>query len=114
MQIKAFKGVRVDVFEVSGVDESRAARCDFCVRRMGPGERGATLSRGGEDEHAADEDVRGGAPRPPCTHVWRAWTTRSGQTISDCALCGERAKAAITICRYCAARFNQIVQRVKP
>lgn len=73
MQIKAFKGVRVDVFEVSGVDESRAARCDFCVRRMGPGERGATLSHG-----------------------------------------GERAKAAITICRYCAARFNQIVQRVKP
>jgi len=43
---------------------------------------------------AADEDMRGGAPRPPCVHVWRTWTARDGQQqIHDCALCGDRVRS---------------------
>lgn len=33
-----------------------------------------------------DEDMRGGAPRPPCDHVWRP---RAFSMLQDCALCRD-------------------------
>jgi len=44
-------------------------------------------------EMADEVDVRGGADRGPCPHVWGAtWTGPTGRWWADCAICGERKR----------------------
>ena len=46
----------------------------------------------GKGRQTMDQDVRGGAERGVCDHVWVCWTGRSGAVVEDCAICHERRR----------------------
>jgi len=93
MRFRSSEGV---VFGLEGLDETLSeALVTLAVGESWTDAPYATITRiadAAERPLAGDEDVRGGAPRPPCEHAWRVWTARSGRRIHDCAICGDRIR----------------------